>query len=85
MPNDEDIVWGLEAVHGPSMAMIVIVGSLLVVVVCGGFIAVWLKQHPKDYGTAISGAAGLVALLAVVLMLIQIYRSCLDKSQLAQA
>ncbi|KAI5857658.1 hypothetical protein BZA05DRAFT_384281 [Tricharina praecox] len=85
IPSCEPAVWGLEAVHGPSMAMIVIVGWLWVVFVCGGFIAVWLAKNPRDYGTAVGGASGLAALLGVGLVLIQIYRSCLTNDELVRA
>ncbi|KAF8247832.1 hypothetical protein K440DRAFT_643464 [Wilcoxina mikolae CBS 423.85] len=53
LPNTEPIVWGLQAVHGPSMAMILVVW-LIIAGLCGLFIWVWLRIHPGDLG----GAAG---------------------------
>jgi hypothetical protein len=74
VPNEEPVVWGLEAVHGTSVAMIVLVW-FLIAVACACFMWWWLKEYPGDLGGAAGPPAVLVSWLAVGLVLLQMHRS----------
>lgn len=71
LPNTEPVVWGLQAVHGPSMAMILAVW-LIIACICVLFIWIWLRDHPGDLGGAAGPPAVVVGWIAIGLVLLQI-------------
>jgi len=73
IPNRERQAWGLQAVHGPAIIMILAFVAML----CAGtvaYVVLWLKYHPGDYQTAWTPPGVVFTALAFVGWLLHMYQ-----------
>jgi hypothetical protein len=73
IPNQEREVWGLQAVHGPSAAMLLLCG-MLILAASAGFVYWWLRNHPWDLQNAFTPPGAACAAIAAGGVLLQMYQ-----------
>ena len=80
IPNRERLAWGLQAVHGPAITMILCFVAML----CGGtaaHVVLWLKFHPGDYQTAWTPPGVVITTLTFVGWLLHVYQNSKDRNE----